>query len=96
MWRADGDAELYLYAPYDQSEGFCDRPNYYCNFDKGHSVNRGSFVIQPGELFFYQIIFMSFFIKVNGIKLKSVSNSTIQANETEYSCFSIMASLSFI
>ena len=95
MWRADGDAELYLYAPYDQSEGFCDRPNYYCNFDKGHSVNRGSFVIQPGELFLIKLI-MSFLKKVNGIKLKSVSNSTLQANEMEHSCFSIMASWSFI
>ena len=50
MWRAGGDIELYLYAPYDQSEGFCDRPNYYCNFDKGHSVNRGAFVAQPGQV----------------------------------------------
>ena len=49
MWRAGGDAELYLYAPYDQSDGFCERENYNCNFDKGHSVNRGCFVIQPGQ-----------------------------------------------
>ena len=49
MWRAGGDAELYLYAPYDQSDGFCERENYHCNFDKGHSVNRGCFVIQPGQ-----------------------------------------------
>ena len=49
MWRREGDAELYLYAPYDQAEGFCDRPNYHCNFDYGNSVERGCFVFQPGQ-----------------------------------------------
>lgn len=49
MWRRDGDGELYLYAPHAQAEGFCDRPNYHCNLDYGNSVERGSFVFQPGQ-----------------------------------------------
>ena len=49
MWRREGDAELYLYAPYTQAAGFCERPNYHCNFDYGNSVERGCFVFQPGQ-----------------------------------------------
>jgi hypothetical protein len=53
MWRANGDGEVYLYAPYDQADGFCDRPNYFCNFDYGHGVEKGSFTFSPGQ--WYQI-----------------------------------------
>ena len=49
MWRREGEGELYLYAPYNQAEGFCDRDSYHCNFDYGHSVSRGSFSFIPGQ-----------------------------------------------
>ena len=47
-WRQDGKGELYLYIPDNQVDGFCERPNYYCNAAYGHSINQGSFEIIPG------------------------------------------------
>ena len=49
MWRREGEGELYLYAPYTQADGFCDRDGYHCNFDYGHGVSRGSFNFHPGQ-----------------------------------------------
>ena len=49
MWRREGEGELYLYAPYNQTEGFCERDGYHCNFDYGNSVSRGSFNWIPGK-----------------------------------------------
>ena len=41
MWRREGEGTVYLYAPYNQAEGFCDRPGYHCNFDYGNDIARG-------------------------------------------------------
>ena len=61
MWRAEGDAELYLYAPQDQADGFCEAKGEEnsdlflgyewinkCNFKKGNSVNRGALRFDTG------------------------------------------------
>ncbi|CAH1801695.1 unnamed protein product [Owenia fusiformis] len=49
MWRENGKGELYLYTPLDQTKGFCDRENVFCNFDYGHSVGNGTFVFTTGR-----------------------------------------------
>merc|ERR1719394_134038 len=47
MWRREGDGTVYLYAPYNQADGFCDRPGYHCNFDYGSDISRGAWRFEP-------------------------------------------------
>ncbi|XP_064603611.1 uncharacterized protein LOC135469024 [Liolophura sinensis] len=49
MFRREGDGEVYFYAPHDQESNFCDRDNVICNFNKGHSLGRGTWRYKKGK-----------------------------------------------
>ncbi|XP_064601303.1 uncharacterized protein LOC135467459 [Liolophura sinensis] len=48
MFRREGDGEVYFYAPQDQEPDFCERENVKCNFEKGHSMGRGTWRFKTG------------------------------------------------
>ncbi|KAI9230743.1 MAG: hypothetical protein DHS80DRAFT_11831, partial [Piptocephalis tieghemiana] len=49
MWRANGDAEAYMYVPDPQGQGLCGKGSHGCDKDFGVSVDRGVLKFIAGQ-----------------------------------------------